>query len=520
MAGLLEAIRARAATRGMTLTDLARAASVQPGNLRRMFASNAGSPRLGSVMRLLGPLHCYIAPAGARTAAELAMFLDDRRRRTGLGWEQFLEGSGLHADKIAANFAASPEKLPLDLVMRLAAALHVELELVDDGEPTSNTVKRPTAKPARASRSRAPRSAAASPPKKSEDPSALPPPHPTAAAKPATASSPTPSGLPPLRPPRLGRYRDAPPTPSASRPPPVPLVPSGNPHALEGAVLASLSSEHWSDGFAFLWGMLRTGVELPARFLDRLGTMTAAALRRTPGPRDLDREPSGPPEPPAGCFDALDAEPLVRFWRGSRAPGYRSTDTAVSYDELGMLAFHLSLDRRTGVRLRLSPRGQTHRIVDVIHLPRSGPPEPQLSQEVALEINIGDQRRSFDHVRAGPVFGELAVGERVYLVAAISHLLALIEVRADVARVIWGGRAEKLPEVVLETEAEVAPPSEREVDQATPSARDDTLAEGAAQLHLHEVMARLEAETRARVAAEAALDAARSDRLSEQRDPT
>lgn len=523
-ARLLEAIRARAATRGMTLTDLARAARVQPGNLRRMLASNAGSPRLGSVMRLLGPLHCRIAPADARTAAELAVFLEDLRRRNGLGWEQFLESSGLHADKVAASFASSPEKLPLDLVMRLAAALHVELEIVDDEAPTSSMVKRPTTRPARAPRSPASRkahSAAASSPKTSDEPPAdgpLPPPQATDVAKPATASSPVPSGLPPLRPPRLGRYRDAPPTCAASHPPPVPWIPPGKPHALESAVLASISSEHWSDGFAFVWGMLRTGVELPTRFLDRLGTMTAAAFQRSPGPRDLALETPGPPEPPAGCFDALDAGPLVHFWRASQDPDYRPTDTMISYDELGMLAFHLSLDKETGVRLQLSPRGHSHRIIEIIHLPRSGPPEPQLSQDVALEIGIEGQRRSFEHVRAGPVFGELVVGERVYLVAAISNLLALIEVRADVARVIWGGRAENLPEVVLETEAEVASPSEGEVDQATPSASEATLPEVAARLHFHELTARLEAEARARGAAEAALDAAQSDRISAQRD--
>ena len=81
MVGLLAAFRARVTARGMTFTALAHASGVQPGNLRRMFTSTTESPRLGSVMRLLPPLHARIAPAGARTAAELAAFQPVRRQR-------------------------------------------------------------------------------------------------------------------------------------------------------------------------------------------------------------------------------------------------------------------------------------------------------------------------------------------------------------------------------------------------------------------------------------------------------
>ncbi len=93
--GLLAAIRARVAARGMTFTDLARASGMQPGNLRRMLTSTTASPRLGSVMRLLPPLHARIAPAGARTATELAAFLEDQQRRSALPWDQLLGLTGL-----------------------------------------------------------------------------------------------------------------------------------------------------------------------------------------------------------------------------------------------------------------------------------------------------------------------------------------------------------------------------------------------------------------------------------------
>lgn len=376
--GLLEAIRARAAARGMTLTHLARASGVLPGNLRRMFSSTTASPRLGSVMRLMMPLHCRVAPAGARTAGELAGFLDDLRRRKDLGWEQLLASTGLHADKVSANFTSAPEKVSLDLVIRLAGALHVELGLVDDDEaPTTDPGKRPAVK--RSARRPTPRAEPDSPPSALTPPTS--PPRESGASsqrttalappEPATAILPPTSGLAPLRPPRLGRYASAPPS-ATPRPQQAPWTPSREPHRREAAFLSSLTAQHWSGAYAFLWGMLKTGVSLPARFLDRLGSMTAAAFNRAPpGPGQRPTQ-----DPPAGCFDALDAEPIADFWRASRRPGHQTTDTVISYDDLGMVAFHVGVDGETAIVVRLMPRGDSHRLVGRFHLPPDeGPAE-------------------------------------------------------------------------------------------------------------------------------------------------
>ena len=118
---LLTAIRAQVAERGITLTDLARAAGVQPGNLRRMLSSTAATPRLGSVMRLLLPLHCRVAPAGARTAAELAAYLDEQRRRQKLDWDQLLDQMGAGAEKI---------NLPTIKLEKIAGDARVEILVV------------------------------------------------------------------------------------------------------------------------------------------------------------------------------------------------------------------------------------------------------------------------------------------------------------------------------------------------------------------------------------------------------
>jgi len=119
----------------MTLTGLARAAEMQPGNLRRMLMSTTASPQLGSVMRLLPPLQCQVDPAGARTAGELVAFLDAERRRQGWTWEQLLPPIGLDIDKTSASLSR-PDRMSLDVFIRLADALHINLDLVDD--PTSS----------------------------------------------------------------------------------------------------------------------------------------------------------------------------------------------------------------------------------------------------------------------------------------------------------------------------------------------------------------------------------------------
>ena len=231
----------------------------------------------------------------------------------------------------------------MEMVMRLADALHIEFELVDDAEALP-TDARSTKRRARATRREATMPEAVPAPTLPRDRSApliapvagVATPVAVSAAPMAAAVSPAArSGLAPLRPPRLGRYRDAPSEPMPERPRPAPWTPSTEPYALESALasrLASLSSEDWSAGFAATCSVFASGVTLPASFLEGLGRWTAAAfqrLRRPPGAR---RPPT--PEPPDGCLDALDPWPLVHGWTASRQPGYSSTDTNLAYDAL------------------------------------------------------------------------------------------------------------------------------------------------------------------------------------------
>jgi hypothetical protein len=479
--GLLAAIRARVAARGMTFTQLAHASGVQPGNLRRMLTSTTASPRLGSVMRLLPPLHCRIGPAGASTAVELAAFLEDRRRSSALPWEQLLGPAGSHAGKVAARLGTDPELMSMEMVMRLADALHIEFELVDDAEALSPD-GRSTKRRARATRRGATMPEALPAPTLPRDRSA-PLIAPVAGVATPVAVSATPmvaavspaarSGLAPLRPPRLGRYRDAPSEPTPERPRPAPWTPSTEPYALESALasrLASLSSEDWSAGFAATCSVFASGVTLPASFLDGLGRWTAAAfqrLRRPPGAR---RPPT--PEPPDGCLDALDPWPLVHGWTASRQPGYCSTDTNLTYDALGILAIHLAFDGKTAVVVRLAPRGFPHRLIQIFRLPRHDADDAGVREEVLLGIRVGGAVHSFSHVRAGPVFGELIIGERAYLLAAVSSLLVVVETHANEAHVVWGGRAERLCEVDIAKPVEVERDMSASIEVAGPAVEE------------------------------------------------
>ncbi len=478
---LLSAIQERAAARGMTLAALARASGMQPSNLRRMLKSTTASPQLGSVMRLLPPLRCRIGPAGAADPAELAAFLDDQRQRRGLAWKQLLEAGDVHGAKLTAAPMPNPERLPLDLVMRLADALDVTLMLAD-AEATVPTVgvsasRRPRARvstretqPMTYSRGASPRTPvpppSPPPPSPGDPPSRIPPPmqpaspsripppmQPASPPRSVPSASPTSGGpsLPPLRPPRLGRYRDAPPEPVRPRPVPAPWPPSTRAHAVEVALferLADLSLDDLHESYTTAKDSFAKLKSIPLSVIAGLTSLLRTGISRR---RRAPPEPE--PEPSAGCFDALDATRFWRHWKASKLPDHRETDSQIGYDAQGMFATHVALDQAWAVAIRLEARGQAHRLTAVINKPHRGQVEVHSRPDVPLAINIGGELHAFRHVRSGPIFGELEVGGRVYLLAAVSALLVLIEGRGDVARVIWGGRPEKLKEVMVEMES-------------------------------------------------------------------
>lgn len=488
---LLAAIRTRAAERGLTLADLARAASMQPGNLRRMLAHNAASPRLGSVMRLLPPLHCRVAPADARVAAELVAHLDAQRQAQGLEWEQLLGQPGKRTDRFAALALSDADALSLADVMRVADALHVELSLVDDPDQAARDdaaarTKTPRRRTTRHARARQVRPHVTDPSPASQPDRTQP--APTPPAPPPTPPHGTTSSLGPLRPPRLGRYGDADAQPRVARPPAASWTPREPQPELASALLphlAELSGDQWGDVYAVAWSALARGASLPQQFVDHLGRMTESFLARLRRPETA--HPTAP-NPPDGWYDSLDPALLVQPWLASREPGYRSIDTLHHYDEHGIRIGHIALDRETMAAVRLAPNGTPHSLIDLVHLPQGGEARSMLHTAVPLAVKLGDERRLFRHVKAGPVFGEIVASDSIYLLAAVSSLLVIVEVTGDHARLVWGGRAEKLPGVVL------TPPS----PGATTRAGDPAPTIVELERRLAEADALLAAERRAR----------------------
>ncbi len=289
-----------------------------------------------------------------------------------------------------------------------------------------------------------------------------------------------------------------PPEPPRAPRPSTTWTPTKKAHALEHDVvaqLASLPGEAWSSGFALAWSMLHNSAALPVRLIENLGAWTASAFQRFRRPPAT--QPS-PPEPSDGCFDELDPGPLVRAWVTARQPDYRPPDTLLAYDAHGVKVGHIGLDGETLAVTRLAAKGSPHRLIVVVHLPRQGAPKHCLDVEVPLAIKIGGEAHNFVHLRAGPVFGEILIRERAYLLAVVSSLLAIVEVHANGARVVWGGRAERLSAVDLAMPPEASPESTAQVDAATSTA------------DLIELAARFETETRRRTEVEAELAAERS----------
>ncbi|MBL9107057.1 MAG: helix-turn-helix transcriptional regulator, partial [Myxococcales bacterium] len=351
---LLTAIRARAAERGLTLADLARAARMQPGNLRRMLANTAASPRLGSAMRLLPPLQCRIAPAGARIAAELVAHLDGQRRARGLEWEQLLGQPGKRTDRFAALALSDADGLSLADVVRVADALHVELSLVDDldqaagggSDTRSGTSRRRATQQPRPARQARAQKAAPSPPPPPDTPPLAPLPSASPPAPGRTGG--TTPGLGPLRPPRLGRYGDAGAEQRVVRHPTASWTPREPRPELAGALLphlAELSGDQWGDVYSVAWDAFSRGASLPQQFVGYLGRATESFLARLRRPKTPPRPTA--PDPPDGWYDALDPALLVQPWLASRQPGYQPTDIFHHYDEHGIRIGHIALDRET-----------------------------------------------------------------------------------------------------------------------------------------------------------------------------
>lgn len=455
----LDEIRARVAARGVAVADLARAAGMERSNLRRLLSNTAATPRLGTVMRLLAPLDSWVTPPGARTAGELMLFLDGERDRHGASWEALLVGSRLAAATFTEYLSATPERLPLDVVLHVADSLEIELKIAETHDPPAASHEaESTKRPRRRGGSRSSRGRSRPAPRPT-DPlgpaSVAPTPHPVDTTLPREQSF---SSSPwRLCPPRLGRYRAAPPPPPASRAPAVaPYVPPEPTYALEHTILhglADMSRGTWRDLFCGLHETITGTLDAPLDFFDDLATRTERWLRRFR--RSADSKPQPRIQVPVEDVDPM---PFVDAWCAMKSDPDRQT-TQTIHDWAGRAyVFHPAVSGTHTVQILLGQDGRPNRLAALIEV-TSDDGQVIASPDLRLELKVGDAVYPFTHYHAGPVFGGIGVNNRVYLLGAMSSMLALIEVTRSRARTVWAGFAEDLEKTPLEVALADDPPA-------------------------------------------------------------
>ena len=350
--------------------------------------------------------------------------------------------------RIAERFVAAPEAMSVGAVFELAHRLDVELTLVAD-DAASSPAHEPAEPPkARGRARRAPRVAPA------PEPEVAPSSTPSRAVSLSPESSSASCWR--LRPPRLGRYRDAPVEAVRERPPPIVYVPPPPSYALERAVLdklADLTADDWSSAytelFQFVAGAARTPVKL-IRGMARATEQWFGKFRRPEAPEARansapDAHPDGTPD---HAFVGADPAPLVQAWMRSKTPDGDTEVAHTRHDELGRAhKVHLALDSRFGVVVRLGQGETPHVFARLFLFERPGAATLISEPEVPLILRVGDVQRRFAHADAGPVFAELAQAGCVFLLAAISWTIVLVKVDSGGARVLWGGRPEEFVEM-------------------------------------------------------------------------
>jgi transcriptional regulator with XRE-family HTH domain len=442
---LWTAIRSRARTRGMTLAQLARAAGMSPNNLRRLLSDHDAAPRLATVMRLLPPLHAAIAPAGARTPAELAAFLEDERIRRGASWGALL-GRRDATSTLSRRLRKTPDALPLDLVMRLADALHVELAVIDEGAAS-----------AKASAPQPPGEDETIPPDLPEDAPKNRPPGPSLSHG-------------PFRPPRLGRYRDVliEPRPSPTRDhlrtnkseeqPPSPDA-SGRSTPRARSLLSSMrvQAHELVSGLSrvadrewmLVYDLLHiakdggpAGADATKRF-SRAMCHGLAELRRLTAP-------SPPPFVPGRARPSFD--PDITSWIWAK---YSASARLHRHDDAAPIVPHITIDRGHILRVESAPIGS------VAHLYSVGPLNTDLTSTdhhvftppIPLQVLHRGHALVFTHVDTGPICGVIerpSLGEDRHLfLVAVGWSLAIVENVRGRSRVLWHGAAEELRDLDL-----------------------------------------------------------------------
>lgn len=487
---LLAALRARAIARGMTLADVARASGMTPGNLRRLLSEGAATPRLGTVMRLLPPLDAAIGPMGARTPAELVGYLDAERGRRGWSWDVMAGGEAL-GSAMLRRVVEAPETLPLAVVKRFAAALSIEMVIVDAVAASAARVRGERAARKRSvgdaerggARRRGGASAggggdaggmAACVGEERVRGSAA-----GASSRSVAGASSTPAASRALRPPRLGRYRDAAPGTSERgvseedgreerRGAGAAEVRASDEEVVEREILggrtrsrmaalrarahdvssslAGISEDVWQGLYALYFVARRGDVpthERAEEFARSVQELVAQVQRRT--------APTEPPFAPGRARVDFDPAVVWELWSRStaseRMPPRPIEWVTVVHGALD--GHHLFTVRSPGGRdfvARFVAVGRATEVdFDKYHF---------FEPSIPFRVRLAGRALAFAHVNVGPICGviDLSVPGReahTLLLVAVGWSIAIVEGRGGESRVVWHGAAEELRELDL-----------------------------------------------------------------------
>lgn len=141
---IIGAIDDHRAGRNIKKSELARAAGLRPGNVRKIFSKSNPNVDLVTLYRLMNPLGLHLTCSEARDPLALIAFLDSVREERGLSCWQLADLVGTDSSNLKRMFASENPRPRLNLLLDLAEVLEVSMAVVRRHDaPTDSTLLQP-----------------------------------------------------------------------------------------------------------------------------------------------------------------------------------------------------------------------------------------------------------------------------------------------------------------------------------------------------------------------------------------
>jgi len=141
---IIGAIDDHRASRKIKKSELARAAGLRPGNVRKIFSKDNPNVDLVTLYRLMNPLGLRLTCSEAQDPLAFIAFFDSVREESGLSCWQLADLAGTDSSNLKRMFASENPRPRLDLLLDLAQVLEVSMAVVRRHDaPTDSTLLRP-----------------------------------------------------------------------------------------------------------------------------------------------------------------------------------------------------------------------------------------------------------------------------------------------------------------------------------------------------------------------------------------